>query len=77
MSNLLLIYWPILVAFVTFLVWLIRLESRSIENSKEIKRLWHQRKEDLEAAKAARDETNSILHEIQKDIKALIARVGS
>jgi len=69
--------WPLLVAFVAFLVWLIRLESRSIENSKEIKRLWHQRKEDLDAAKASREETNSILHEIQKDIKALIAKVGS
>jgi len=77
MSNLLLTYWPMAAAFVGFLVWLIRLESRSIENSKEIKRLWHQRKEDLEAAKAARDETNNILHEIQKDIKALIAKVGS
>jgi hypothetical protein len=77
MSNLLLTYWPMAAAFVGFLVWLIRLESRSIENSKEIKRLWNQRKEDLEAAKAARDETNSILHEIQKDIKALIAKVGS
>jgi len=76
MSNLLLTYWPMLAAFVGFLVWLIRLESRSIENSKEIKRLWNQRKEDLEAAKAARDETNSILHEIQKDIKDLIAKVG-
>ena len=76
MSNILLTYWPMLVAFVGFLVWLIRLESRSIENSKEIKRLWNQRKEDLEAAKAARDETNSILHEIQKDIKDLIAKVG-
>lgn len=77
MSNLLLTYWPMAAAFVGFLVWLIRLESRSIENNKEIKRLWNQRKEDLEAAKAARDETNNILHEIQKDIKALIAKVGS
>ena len=77
MSNLLLSYWPMAVAFVGFLVWLIRLEARSIENGKEIKRLWNQRKEDLDAAKAARDETNAILHEIQKDIKALIARVGT
>lgn len=76
MPQLFLDLWPIAVAFVGFLVWLIRLESRSIENSKEIKRLWTQRKEDLEAAKSARDETNSILHEIQKDIKDLIAKVG-
>lgn len=76
MSQLLLTYWPIVVGFVGFLVWLVRLEARSIENTKEINRLWKQRKEDLEAAKSARDETNAILHEIQKDIKALIARVG-
>lgn len=76
MPQLLFDLWPIAVGFVAFLVWLIRLESRSIENGKEIKRLWHQRKEDLEAAKAARDETNNILHEIQKDIKDLIAKVG-
>ena len=76
MPQLLLDLWPVALAFVGFLIWLIRLESRSIENSKEIKRLWYQRKEDLEAAKAARDETNSILHEIQKDIKDLIAKVG-
>jgi hypothetical protein len=76
MPQLLLDLWPIAVGFVAFLVWLIRLEARSVENSKEIKRLWYQRKEDLEAAKAARNETNSILHEIQKDIKDLIARVG-
>lgn len=77
MPQLLLDLWPIALAFVAFLVWLIRLESRSIENGKEIKRLWNQRKEDLESAKAARDETNKILHEIQKDIKSLIARVGT
>jgi hypothetical protein len=77
MSDIVLTYWPIFVGFVGFLVWLIRLEARSIENGKEIKRLWNQRKEDLEAAKTARDETNKILHEIQKDIKSLIARVGS
>jgi len=76
MANLLLTYWPMLLAAIGFLVWLIRLEARSIENGKEIQRLWKQRKEDLEAAKTARDETNAILHEIQKDIKALIARVG-
>lgn len=69
-------FWPIIMAFVGFLIWLIRLEARSIENGKEIKRLWYQRKEDLEAAKVARDDTNRMLAEIRDDIKALIARVG-
>ncbi len=69
-------YWPIMMGFVGFLVWLIRLEGRSVENTKEIKRLWNQRKEDLDASKEAREETNKMLGEIRDDIKALIARVG-
>lgn len=69
-------FWPIGVAFVAFLVWLIRLEARSVENNKEIKRLWNQRKEDLEMSRQSREETNKMLGEIRDDIKALIARVG-
>lgn len=69
-------FWPIIMGFIGFLIWLIRLEARSIENGKEIKRLWNQRKEDLDAAKEARDQTNLMLSEIRDDIKALIARVG-
>jgi hypothetical protein len=69
-------FWPLAVAFVATIVWLIRLEGRSVENTKEIKRLWNQRKEDLELSKQARDETNKMLGEIRDDIKSLIARVG-
>jgi hypothetical protein len=70
-------FWPLAVAFVATIVWLIRLEARSVENSKEIKRLWYQRKEDLESSKQAREETNKMLSEIRDDIKSLISRVGS
>jgi len=63
-------------AGVAFLVWLVRLESKGLQNERDIKRLWDQRKEDLEAAKASRNETNAMLGEIRDDIKALIARVG-
>jgi hypothetical protein len=77
MTENILKFWPILVGSVGFLVWLIRLESRSIENTKEIKRLWNQRKEDMDLAKAAREDTNAMLAEIRDDIKALIAKVGS
>lgn len=69
-------FWPIGVAFVAFLIWLIRLEARSVENNKEIKRLWNQRKEDLETSRQSREETNKMLGEIRDDIKSLIARVG-
>lgn len=68
--------WPIVVGFIAFLVWLIRLEGRSIENGKEIKRLWTQRKEDLEMSRQSRDDTNKMLAEIRDDIKDLISKVG-
>ena len=69
-------FWPMFVAFVAFLAWLSRLEARSIENGKEIKRLWNQRREDLEMSRQARDETNKMLAEIRDDIKDLIAKVA-
>lgn len=69
-------FWPIALGFIGGIVWLIRLEARSIENEKEIKRLWLQRKEDLEMSRQAREDTNKMLNEIRDDIKALIARVG-
>ena len=69
-------FWPIILAFVSFFVWLIRLEARSVENGKEIKRLWNQRKEDLDLSRQSREETNKMLAEIRDDIKALIAKVG-
>ena len=72
MSEAILKYWPIATAFVGFLVWLIRLESRSIENTKEIKRLWNQRKEDLDLARQSREDTNQMLAEIRDDIKTIM-----
>jgi hypothetical protein len=56
--------------------WLVRLEARAMDNTKEIKRLWNQRKEDIQASKEAREDTNRMLAEIRDDIKALIAKVG-
>ena len=76
MTETVLKFWPVVLGFVGFLVWLIRLESRSVENTKEIQRLWNQRREDLEASKVAREETNYMLKEIRDDIKALIGKVG-
>lgn len=77
MTENILKFWPIFLGFVGFLVWLIRLEARSVENTKEIKRLWNQRKEDQEASRQSREDTNAMLAEIRDDIKALIAKVGS
>lgn len=68
--------WSVFAGVVGFLVWLIRLESRSIENTKEIKRLREQRKEDMEISRQSREDTNRMLAEIRDDIKSLIAKVG-
>ena len=75
--ELLIQFWPIVIGFVALGVWLVRLEARAMDNTKEIKRLWNQRREDLEASKEAREDTNKMLAEIRDDIKALIARVGT
>jgi uncharacterized membrane protein YciS (DUF1049 family) len=75
--DLLIQFWPIVIGFVALGVWLVRLEARAMDNTKEIKRLWNQRREDLEASKEAREDTNKMLAEIRDDIKALIARVGT
>ena len=76
MTDTFLKFWPVALGFVGFLVWLIRLEARSVENTKEIKRLWNQRKEDIDAAKQAREDTNAMLKEIRDDIKNLISKSG-
>lgn len=76
MPELVLKYWPVFLGFIALIVWLVRLEARAMDNTKEIKRLWSQRREDLEASKEAREDTNAMLREIRDDIKAVIARVG-
>jgi hypothetical protein len=53
-------------------VWLVRLEARGLANDAEVKRLWTQRKEDLQAAKDSRDRTDKQLDEISADIKAIL-----
>jgi len=68
--------WKIALAVVAFVVWLVRLESKGLQNEREIKRLWNQHKEDLDAAREDRQRIHNILSEIQSDIKQLIAKVG-
>jgi len=75
-TETLLTFWPIVLGFISLIVWLVRLEARSVDNTKEIKRLWNQRKEDLEASKQSRENTDKMLKEIRDDIKSLIAKVG-
>ena len=69
-------YWKQIVAAVAFIVWLVRLESKSLNNEKELKRIWQQREEDMATAKDARDQTNEMLREIRTDIKNLIRQTA-
>ena len=75
--DLLIQFWPIVLGFVGLIVWLVRLEARAMDNTKEIKRLWSQRREDLEASKEARDDTNKMLAEMRDDIKSLLIAIGN
>jgi len=70
-------FWPIVLGFVALIVWLVRLEARAMDNTKEIKRLWNQRREDLGASKEARDDTNKMLAEMRDDIKSLLIAIGN
>jgi len=69
-------WWGVILGTVVGLFWLSRLEWRGLQNEADIKRLWTQRKEDLASAQKARDETNEILREMQRDIKQLLQQVG-
>lgn len=69
-------WWAVIMGGLAGIVWLSRLEWRGLNNEKEIKRLWTQRKEDLENAANARKETNEVLKEIRQDIKVLLTLTG-
>jgi predicted YcjX-like family ATPase len=65
-------FWTYILAAVALVAWSVRVEQKTKENEKEIRRLWLQRTEDLTAAKEAREATNSLLAEMRSDIKELL-----
>ena len=76
MTDMIRTFWPIAITVIAAIVWLIRLEARGISNGAEIRRLWSQRKEDMEAAKDSRDRMDRRLDEIASDIKTLLRGMG-
>jgi hypothetical protein len=76
MTDVIITWWPVAVTVIAAIAWLIRLEARGISNAAEIKRLWSQRKEDMEAAKDSRDRMDRRLDEIGSDIKTLLRGIG-
>ncbi len=67
-------FWMQFLAFITLVVWLVRGEAGTKANAAEIRRIWRQREEDLQAHKDARETTNALLDEVRKDIKTLLGR---
>ena len=72
MTEMIRTWWPVAITVIAAIAWLIRLEASGISNGTEIKRLWSQRREDMEAAKESRDRMDRRLDEIASDIKTLL-----
>ena len=67
-------FWGAILSLVAAMVWAIRLEGKTLQAEREIRRLWEQRKEDLDSAQRARSESLAMLHEIREDVKTLMSR---
>lgn len=69
-------WWGAAVTIIGAIIWLMRLEARSLSNEKEIKRMAEQRKEDMVSAQKQRDDSNAMLTEIRRDVKILLTAKG-
>lgn len=67
-------WWPLILSGVAVVVWVVRMEAKMLANSRDIERLWAQRRDDLEAAKTDRQELKDMLKEVRDDIKELAKR---
>lgn len=68
-------YWTVAMGFVGLIAWAVRLEAGMKANAKDIRSMWEQRKEDLEAARTGRTETNAILHKLDAKLDAAFSEV--
>ena len=69
-------WWHVIMGALLGIIWLSRLEWRTMSNERELWRLWEQRKEDLERAAEERRQTQVVLNEIRGDIKLLLKNGG-
>ena len=76
MADLIREFWGVIVGALAAIVWLVRLEARGISKAAEVRRLWAQRKEDMDAQKEQRGEANKMIAEIRSDIKDVLRRLG-
>jgi hypothetical protein len=64
-------FWGVILALVTFVVWLARLEQKSVAMQRDIDRLWRQREEDMSASKDARANLVATMTAVQVDVAEL------
>lgn len=68
---------PLLVAAVTVIAWLARLESRVSRAAEETARLERQMADDRAASRDSRKELLDVVREVQRDIKRLLEKTGT
>lgn len=78
MGDVLQHWWGVIVGGVTAVIWLVRLESRANQNTKDLakleERLAEQRREDLEMRARDWGRMESAIGEMRADIKKLLER---
>lgn len=68
-------WWPLILTLGGILVWVVRMEGKMLANTREIERLWAQRREDMEMAKVDRQELKEMLKEVRSDVKTLTEKM--
>ena len=68
-------YWAVIAGFVGVIVWAVRVEAGMKATAKDVRAIWAQRKEDLEATRTARTETNALLHKLDAKLDAAFSEV--
>lgn len=73
-------FWGVMVGFVGFIAWQVRLEARANQNNKDLERLERRfeqrRQEDLQNARRDWDELKTHMTQIQADIRELLQRTS-
>lgn len=68
-------YWPIILATVGIVVWLVRLEAKGLTNEKAIKSVSDQRLADAVSAQAQRDEIMRMIDAMRKEMHDAMAEI--
>lgn len=68
-------WWPLIVTLGAILIWVVRMEGKMLANTREIERLWAQRREDMEMAKVDRQDLKEMLKEVRRDVKTLTEKM--